>query len=356
MRKYALLIALFTFPMIGCLPPLNDGSPGSGSDGGSTTTPKGDMAGPGGQGADQGGTPGTGVSGTITTDTTWSGQVNVSGAVTVGSGVTLTVSSGALISISAGADIHIQGSLVAAGTSTSPVLFQSVQQGTAWGSLLVESGGSIDLTYADIEYANVPISCATGAVKCTADHTKLEHFSGQGMMIAADATFTHMDVELGGSDGISFQGSAGQTVTITDSIFHSTGGDAIVSDGAGNLTFQYNHVYGNGGAAPGQHCACHFDSTGTFTVDHNLFEKSSVGFMASQMNAQSKVNYNNYENNQAIYSPASGNISASADLSHNYWGTPTPPTIPNNTSNQGADGSAYYSTPIVAPTQIGPRP
>ena len=353
MRKYALLIALFSFPMIGCLPPLNDGSPGSTPDGGSTTTPKGDMAGPGGQGADQGGTPGTGVSGTITTDTTWSGLTNVSGAVTVASGATLTISAGSLVSIAAGADIHIQGSLVAAGTSASPVLFQSVQQGTAWGSLLVESGGSIDLTYADIEYANVPISCATGAVKCTADHTKLEHFSGQGMMIATSATFTHMDVELGGSDGISFQGTAGQTVTITDSIFHATGGDAIVADGAGNLTFQYNHVYGNGDGTnqtpTGQHCACHFDSSGTFTVDHNLFEKSSVGFMASQMNAQSHVNMNNFETNQALASPASGAPSSLADLKNNYWGTATcPASINGNTT------SATCSTTEIAGT--GPRP
>jgi hypothetical protein len=225
--------------------------------------------------------------------------------------------------------------------------------GSNWGGIVVNAGGSADLAYTNIEQTTVPFSCGAGATKCKADHTALLHYTGVGMQLAESGTYTYMDVEFGGSDGIYFNGTSTQTVSITDSVFHVTGGDAIVAGGSGNLTFQFNHVYGDGGANPGQHCACHFDSNGTMLIDHNIFEKSTYGLMASQMNAQSKVNYNNFSNDSLQYGPASGGINASADLTHNYWGSATPPTITGNTTDKGTDGVNYYSTAIA--TGVGPR-
>jgi hypothetical protein len=365
MRNLALVLAVFVG---GCLTSqydpmgggnmMNNGNGGSGGGGGAGggggSAGGGGVGGAGGAGGAGGGGGGSGLSGSITSNQTWDGMVQIGGSISIEAGATVTVAAGALVNVMPGANISVKGTLITQGTAASPATFNTMQQGSSWGGIIVQAGGTANLSYANIEYTTVPFSCVTGAAQCKADHTQLLNFTGVGMSLTESATFSYMRVEFGGSDGISFQGSAGQTVTITDSTFHQTGGDAIVADGAGNLVFQYNHVYGNGGATPGQHCACHFDSTGTFTVDHNLFEQSSVGFMASSMDAQSKVMYNNFENNPSIYSSAGGtNVSAQADLSHNYWGSSTPPAIPGNTTNQGTAGTAYYATAIA--TGIGPR-
>ena len=228
--------------------------------------------------------------------------------VDVAAGATLTVAAGTPVLVAAGKSISIAGSLKVQGTAASMARFDPAVANGEWGGITIKSGGSGDLAYAAITYTNVPLTCSAGALLCTADHSNFQHYSGIGMSISAKATFSHVLVENGGGDGITCSTPAGQGVTITDSIFHLTGGDSIVVNGAGDLTFQYNHVYGNGGATTamsGQHCACHFNSTGTFLVDHNTFELSQVGFMASEMNAQSKVNNNNFLNNpEAKWSPA----------------------------------------------------
>jgi hypothetical protein len=304
---------------------------------------------------------------TATGTTTWTGLVNLTGTTLVDTGTTVTVAPGAMITVAPSASIIVKGTLQVQGTAASKVIFAPAQQGMSWGGIIADVGGSIDVKYADITYTTVPISCKAGAAQCKASYAQLLHYTGYGMQISENATFDHMRVEFGGGDGIVFNGTAAQTVTITDSTFHATGGDSIVANGAGNLTFQFNHVYGDGGittTASGQHCACHFGSTGTMLIDHNIFEKSQVGFMAGGMNGTSKVIYNNFASNpEAAYSGL-GAINAAADLSHNYWGVAPPakpnPDITGNTTNQGAAGTAYFANPLPLYTpndanSVGPR-
>ncbi len=63
----------------------------------------------------------TSVSGSITTSTTWSKFVNVSGTVTVSSGVTLTISAGTYVAFEKRASLVVNGTLVANSTVTIPV-------------------------------------------------------------------------------------------------------------------------------------------------------------------------------------------------------------------------------------------
>ena len=259
----------------------------------------------------------------------------------------MTASAGTVVSVTPGVSLVVKGSLATVGSAASHVIFNPATAGMSWGGIIVQSGGSLDLAYTDVNTTNVPLTCNTGTVKCKADHTAFLGFTGVGMSISTSAVFSFVEVASGGSDGISAQTLAADTISITDSKFHTTGGDAIVMNGAGNLTFDHNHVYATvAGATPGQHCACHFNSTGTFLVTFNDFEGSTVGFMASQMNAASKVNNNNFITNTYATSDGTG-VNAGASLINNYWGGGAPPAIMGNSN------TTPFSTTKIAGT--GPR-
>jgi hypothetical protein len=331
---------------------------GGGSPGGSADNPG---AGGGGSGGSGGGSnPGPGgmgmtVSGAIASNTTWSGLVNATGDVTVNQGAILTIDAGALVKFAANKALIVNGTLKVTGSAASLVTLQPDTLPGNWGGIQVAAGGSVNVSYATLTYAQTALSCATGAAGCAADHMTVTNFSGLAMTIQSSATFDHIKVENGGSGGIYAIAGANDTVKITNSIFHATGGDAVTSD-SGNFTFQFNHSYGNGGSTPQVHCACHFDTTGLLLVDHNDFDDTSVGFMASNMADGSKINYNNFSANAQVWSPASGNINAKADLSKNYWGSATPPTIGGNTTNQKVNGmpvDAFYTATVPG---TGPQP
>lgn len=298
--------------------------------------------------ADLAGVTGTGVSGTLSADASWSTLINISGDTTIAPGVTITVTPGTVVSVASGANLIVGGKLLVQGTQAMPVKLTPAAAMGSWGGISVKSGGSLDVAYATIEYAVTPLASLAGAQLVKLDHTQLLHYTGVGAQIGSAATFSYVRVEFGGSDGITVVAGANDLVTITDSIFHSTGGDATVVN-AGNLTFNHNSVYGdtpNGGA--GLHCACHYSSTGTFLVDHNDFYDSVYGFMASNMGAASKVNNNNFYQNGNGYGTADGSpVSAGVDLTNNYWGGGAPPTIMGNSR------TTPFSTAKIAGT--GPR-
>jgi hypothetical protein len=329
------------------------GGTGGGGSGGAGGSGGGGSAGSGGGGGSAGG--GAAKSGTLSADEMWSGLIHVTGDVTVASGVTLTIAAGTLVQFDAGKAIVVNGTLTVSGTSASNVAFAPLQMPGSWAGVEVNAGGKATISYADMAMPSTGITCASGAAGCAGDHLKIHDYSAMGLSIAAAATFDYLDVEKGGAGGIYVNAGAADTVKVTDSTFHVTGGDAVICD-AGNLTFQYNSSYGNGGATPGQHCACHFASTGTMLIDHNDFNDSTYGSMLSGMNAMSKVNNNNFSGDQIAYGTAGTNVSAMADLSQNYWGSATPPIIGGNTTNQksaqGLPANAFYTSPVAG---TGPR-
>jgi hypothetical protein len=88
----------------------------------------------------------TTVSGTISSNTTWSGNVNVAGSVTVSSGATLTISYGTNVYFVNGASLTINGILNA--TSS---YFTSAY---TWGGIQFNSGSSGNLQYCTIQYVS----------------------------------------------------------------------------------------------------------------------------------------------------------------------------------------------------------
>lgn len=178
----------------------------------------------------------TGISGNITSDTTWEGAVRFSGATTIDPGVTVTVAEGAVLSFGAASNVSIKGTLLVNGTQASPVTLQpdpdaaqpsnfwggfnvsgtltmtyGVQRGGpivtvaggtatitdtrmfgATGDFLVMNGGTVNVTYSQIGTAEVGITDTT--------HCNM-HFGGNGNMI----TVTNSNI-VGTPFGLMFYG------------------------------------------------------------------------------------------------------------------------------------------------------
>ncbi|MFO0598045.1 MAG: hypothetical protein U0228_22275 [Myxococcaceae bacterium] len=114
----------------------------------------------------------------ISSNTTWSGTVNLDRDVIVNSGVTLTVSAGTTInitttdaanigSVAGKVEIIVQGTMNVNGTSGSPVLFTSAGASAgSWSGVRVDATGSLTLTSATIEEATSAID-SNGAATVT---------------------------------------------------------------------------------------------------------------------------------------------------------------------------------------------
>jgi len=359
MRVHALALGL-VLVVGGCMPmtygpdPGNGGGGGTGAGGGGGGG--GSTGGGGGGGGGSSGGVGTPKSGAIAADETWSGAISVTGDVTVNAGVTLTIADGALIQVAAGKALLVSGTLLVKGTAAQGVTFSPNPTPGSWDGVQVTAGGKATLSYATLNYPTTGLFCASGTATCAADHVKVLHFSALGLTIQSAATLDHLTVDTGGSGGVLITAGASDTVVITDSSFHATGGDAVIAD-AGNLTLQYSHMYGNmAGGNSGVHCATHLATSGVVLADHNIMEDANYGLMASNMAATSKLNLNNFvgygtsATGGGAYAPAgTALINPGVDLTNNYWNGQPPPTDTGTTKVTTA-----YQTTMVP--NCGPRP
>src|SRR5262249_35796522 len=108
------------------------------------------------------------------------------------------------------------------GTANGIANFAPLQAGQSWGGIATQSGGSVDIAYATIDHASIPVACIAGTALCKIDHSSLQNFSSSGIQISAPASFTYVKVANGAGDGILVSTQPGQVVTITDSTFTQT--------------------------------------------------------------------------------------------------------------------------------------
>lgn len=103
----------------------------------------------------------TDVSGTINTDTTWSGVVHVTGDLTIADGVTLTIDPGTLVLIDGtstplsenATQFIVEGAVNAIGTAQSPITFTATDPNAAWGWLLHNNAEPSTYNYVNITRA-----------------------------------------------------------------------------------------------------------------------------------------------------------------------------------------------------------
>jgi hypothetical protein len=100
-----LLVLALTLSMTACIVGSESGSSGDDDDG-VVDPPPGDP---------------NALSGVITADRTLTGTVNVTGATTVDSGVTLTIEAGTTLNFKSNANLNVKGTLLVNGTSAAKV-------------------------------------------------------------------------------------------------------------------------------------------------------------------------------------------------------------------------------------------
>jgi hypothetical protein len=144
------------------------------------------------------GQPQTTAAGTLSTDTTWSGIVNVTSDVIVPAGVTLTVAPGTHILMAGtssagdtgGADLIVQGRLLASGSALAPISITAPDAASRWGQIYLNGAQPSTLEHVLLNHAgHVPGQGHTGrgpmirlsGASVTLDHSVLTNGPAKAM-------------------------------------------------------------------------------------------------------------------------------------------------------------------------------
>jgi hypothetical protein len=238
----------------GMLPPTGGGDDMTGDDGSGTTPP-------------------SGLSGHITTSTTWTGTEAIAAAVTIDPGVTVTVMAGTTISVQASGSISVAGTLDIEGASGSMVTIKPAS-GTSFGGIDVPMGGVLTMKYATV-------------------------------------TGTEVSTSTSG------------TMTISDSHLSNSPGDLIIM-GGGTVTLMYSQLGVEAPASDTTHCNMHFGGAGNvIKVSHTNITNTpatnptaptfGVMFYAGQA---ADFTYDNWVSNSTNVDPDPG---VSGDFSNGYF-------------------------------------
>ena len=104
------------------------------------------------------------IGGHISSDQTWSGNIHVTEDAIIDLFVTVTVSAGTIIQFDAGCGLEVDGSLIANGSESVPIIFTTSNANPAsgqWSGLNFTASdplSSSSLEYCDIGYASTGIS------------------------------------------------------------------------------------------------------------------------------------------------------------------------------------------------------
>jgi len=287
-------------------------------------------------------------SGTLVSDETWSGTVELQGDLIVPQGVTLTVLPGTTVEfpqffdITLGGDdnskseLIVHGSLLAEGESGNPIVFTSHAAGSAqkgdWVGIYV--AGDIRLQYATVEYAEYGI--------------KAEFNEDLNNLIISDSTIQH---NAGHGIDIYAGGNANIQADIQDSVITNNDGTGIVCRAYTGTTtvsasFLGNEISNNG--IYGIYCFSDGGSGSpviTASIDSNtIYGHTTYGIYGYTTNSATS----DFEiNNNTIYQSGTGIY---ANYSH--AGLDCILNIYNNTAHNGVQGleiNTYYTniTPSI---------
>ncbi|HVY48135.1 MAG TPA: hypothetical protein VHB21_19740, partial [Minicystis sp.] len=281
------------------------------------------------------------LSGDVATDTTVSGDVELTATATVLSGVKLTVAPGTTLHGAPGASLVVAGELDAIGTATGPIVFQSAADAGpgGWSGIVVDTGGEARLTHAEIREAVMAFSTKPSS-SYALDYVTCDT-SNQLMALASDGTVSHSTFHAFGMN------QQGDPVTISSASPH-------VSDSTFDNANQYaDHIAVSGSASSPQfdhlelsqaHCGFHFNQGIGITVSNSYMHDLAFAMMV-EASLQTKVTLSNAENNQNNFGRCMG---GDVTLSSDYVEGP-----PFDTYCTGQ----MDDTPANAPLSgVGPRP
>ena len=309
-------------------------------------------------------TPGAGVtltadstlpttSGTLTTDETWSGVVQLTGDVVVPAGITLTLEPGTVIKFPAlqddtngGADssrseLAINGTLQSLGTESDPITFTSAAAAprkSDWGGISYtdSAGGGFAMDWVIVEYGSYGIKYSTSSSSVA-------------------PSISNSIVRYTGGDGIYVYGSGTAAVTLTVS-----GNQVYGNDGYGiycypngssvsfNATISGNQIYDNGSYGI-YHYVYNSPSGSLFTItDNSIYANTGYGVY---------VNLRSGPSHSGVI--AHNSISASGDgiYIYNIGGPVSGLEIVDNEVHDGAYGIRWNSSnadmvPVISGNRV----
>jgi hypothetical protein len=224
----------------------------------------------------------TKVSGAINASTMWSGEIDVTGDLTIDPAVTVTVAAGTTIKAAVGTQIKLYGTLDVQGTSTDKVTAEP--SGVAWGGIQVFAGGVLTAHY-------------------------LAQWGG-GITVTGTGKATLIDCEMS----------------------RDAGGDFLTMN-AGIVDVEYSRIGLEPGMADSTHCDMHFEGGATIKVTHSDISTAIYGLMFYG-GTGADLTYNNWFSNTYDVDilqpfPVSGDFS-------NGWFQHAPPSGPGITATSMA--------------------
>lgn len=210
------------------------------------------------------------VTGMITSDTTWTGAMRLTGRTVVVGGVTVSVEPGTTLEFAQQAGLEVHGALFVNGTVDKPVKASIEDGGAYWGPIAVH--GLTRLTYADFEGGQLTTNGATANLE------------------------------------------------ITDSKFVKANGDYVIMNG-GNLSMQYSQLGPDDGETDTTHCQLHINTATTINVLRSNIAGAPFGIMLYG-GIDSSFQLNNWYGNEKDVDTASG---ANGNFSGSWFeaGAPT---------------------------------
>jgi len=279
------------------------------------------------------------ISGDITSNQAWSGEIELSADATIKAGVVVTMAAGTTFTGAQGALLRVEGELSVNGTAAEPVTMNPVDGAGGWGGFVAESGGKVALHNITGTKVATLLNCASGALECILDGV---HFTGFGKVIDASAPATLMasDVSDMANAGIAIK--PGADVHIVDSKIWTSTHDIVVQTG-GDLLIEYSEI--GGANLSYEHCDIHIGAADSFTIRYSNMVDAVYGMMLGNT-TNAVIQYNNFIGNDPGHDLSPIGPNTAADVRYNYWDQGAP--------SLGADYDT--SSPASAKiTEAGPR-
>lgn len=228
------------------------------------------------------------VSGTIMSDTSWSGEILVQGGLYVPKGVTLTIEPGTVVRFTAiqsyvdtQIGIEVDGRLVADGTADSRIWFTSASstpRNGDWGMVRLNGNTNSSIKYAIVEFAQQGIN-----------------------IFNSDLLIENSVIRWHNWEGIYIEGSS--TPTVSGNFIYQNGYNGIAMEQFNTAVLENNIVENNGSHG------IHIDAS-TATLTNNIF--SGNGFSGISLDNDSTLvatNNSSINNNDKGLAVGEGNFS-----------------------------------------------
>jgi len=204
----------------------------------------------------------------------------------VAAGETLRVGPGTTFTASSGVKVQVLGTLIATGTADAPVKFLGANMPRSWHGIVIESGGTLELTHVEIGGATYGIHALPGSA-FTVDRADIGT-SFKAAVLQSNGSFDHTRFHASGDptfspvNEVSIEDVNG-TLTIIDAsptVSNSSfdGSNALVDmiRVGGNSSAVFDHLY-----IADAHCGIHASGgvDNTPVVTNTIFERLSYGLM-----------------------------------------------------------------------------